>query len=198
MADRQLQVQIDGLTSQGPFSLIAGVNDMSVDLMNQGLPGVPETGGSAVPTTVTVVSSTGKQGPPGQQGIPGSAGATLREVEPEFDGLYACDLVAETLADEDLGDFDSLASGTRTVSFVFYGKAASGATGTVKLRIAGASGAVDGTVIATAIVTGAAYSAYKVTGTFTNPTGRCPIKMTISSSIDGQDVTLKEVSASLS
>jgi hypothetical protein len=81
---------------------------------------------------------------------------------------------------------------------VFYGKAASGATGTVKLRIAGASGAVDGTVIATAIVTGAAYSAYKVTGTFTNPTGRCPIKMTISSSIDGQDVTLKEVSASLS
>lgn len=193
MPANQLMVFIEGESLAGPFALIGLVGDMTVDKINQGIAGQGPTGEEAVTQTVTVVTQTGLQGQPGPQGPAGPGGTTTREVCPDFDGLYACDAAAETWLDQSAEDFDLLAAGQRSVELLVRAKAPQGVSGTVRVRVGGTAEQPDGTLVATATVTGDGnYATYKATGSLTNPTGVQPVKLTLESGTEGQDLIVKE------
>lgn len=87
-----LVLSIQGESEEGPFGFITEVGDMTVDLLNQGLPAAtPVVATDVIGRTVTLITQTGTPGADGAAGAPGADGAGAAAVEPDLDGLYATD-----------------------------------------------------------------------------------------------------------
>jgi len=191
------QIFLSGTSSSGPFSMVIPVSQLSQGLLNRGLVGAAPAGASAVSEPITIVSQTGQQGAPGVPGasVGGGSGGGL---VPNLDGFYASDVASEQFADGDQVDFSRLTSNPVALEFSFLGQVPSGGTGTVRIRVGGTAGALDGTVVATAtITTSGSYATIGNTVTFTKPSGIQQVKLTIQSSTDGLDVLVKQVNVSL-
>jgi hypothetical protein len=191
------QIFINGQSSSGPFAMVIPVSQLSQGLLNRGLVGAAPVGASAVSEPITIVSQTGPQGPAGASGasVGGGGGGGL---VPNLDGFYASDVASEQFADGDQVDFSRITSNPVSLEYSFLGQVPSGGTGTVRFRVGGTAGALDGTVVATATVTtSGSYATIGNTVTFTKPSGIQQIKVTIQISTDGLDVLVKQVNVSL-
>jgi hypothetical protein len=190
-----LTLSVKGTSATGPFGFIAGIGDVTVDLLKQGIAtGVPVSQGDIVGQTITVVSQSGMDGPAGPAGAPGEGGGTS-DVQPDFDGLYATDVAAESLLKEVIADFTVLASGPLAISFSAFARALDGATGTFRLRVGGSEGSADGTLLATLTVSSSSFQMLNTSGTYTNPMNRSLVKLTGQSSANGLDVQVKSTLA---
>jgi hypothetical protein len=190
-----LTLNIKGTSATGPFGFIAGIGDVTVDLLKQGIDtGVPASQGDIVGQTITVVSQSGADGAAGAAGAPGESGGTS-DVQPDFDGLYATDVAAESLLKEVIADFTVLASGPLAISFSAFARALDGATGTFRLRVGGSEGSADGTLLATLSVSSSSFQMLNTSGTYTNPMNRSLVKLTGQSSANGLDVQVKSTLA---
>lgn len=178
------------------FDLVAGVNDMNVNRLNQGLPRTLPTDARTVGVTVTVVSQSGADGRPGAQGAPGADGAGANLVV-DFDGPYTTDLTSEAVLDPRTVNFVVLPAGTLTISVTGRGLAEGGATGTFRVRLGGTDGA-DGTVLATLTVTSSSWGTFTASGTLANPQSAQLVKLTGLSSTSGANVSLEGVSIAFS
>ena len=181
-------------TADGPFSFVAAVGDMGVDILKQGLPaGIPALQGDVVGKTITVVTEVGPAGKAGEAGAPGAnAGAT---VEPDLDGLYASDSGNEDLLKEVVADFSGLEAGSISLAFSVLIESLNGATGTFRLRLGGTDGVADGTLLATVSTSSASYVVARATSTLTNPTGQPHVKLTGQTSAVGSTVLVKSAVA---
>jgi hypothetical protein len=190
-----LTLNIKGTSATGPFGFIAGIGDVTVDMLKQGIDtGVPASQGDIVGQTITVVSQSGADGAAGAAGAPGESGGTS-DVQPDFDGLYATDVAAESLLKEVIADFTVLASGPLAISFSAFARALDGATGTFRLRVGGSEGSADGTLLATLSVSSSSFQMLNTSGTYTNPMNRSLVKLTGQSSANGLDVQVKSTLA---
>ena len=188
-----LILNVKGLTAQGPFSFVADVGNVSVDLLKQGLPAaLPASQADVVGQTVTVVSQSGADGKAGPAGAPGASGAA---VEPDLDGIYSTTVASESLLKQVLVDFAPLPAGTLSVSFSAFARALGGASGTFRLRLGGTDGVADGTLLATIVASSTSYQMLTASGSVANPDTRALIKLCGLTSVAGLDAQLKSAVA---
>jgi hypothetical protein len=193
-----MQLTVNATTAAGPFAFVAAIGDVSVGFLNRGLAQLSTGLQPAISQPVTIISQSGTQGPPG---IPGPGGGFVGGgggAQPSFGDFYAHDGVVEKVLDESLHDFSRDAAGTLTVELTCLARVPSGGTGTIAIRIGGTDWAIDGASALTASVTSTgAYEAIHTTGTFTNPTGQSLIKLTLQSSVEGDDLLVKAVEVAI-
>lgn len=189
-----LRVRIEVLTADGPFRLILGVDQVTVAILNDGLPVVdiaPAVAPAALPQVVQVP---GPQGPAGASGATGPAGAGVSSPDKALDepDEFASSSATEELITQFTFDFSTLPAGNISAIFAASVRVAGGATGTFRLYLGGTDGAINGTLLATISTTAAAFEARTVTNaSFANPTGVQLLKITGQTSSAGQDARIK-------
>jgi hypothetical protein len=177
------------------FDMVASVQDMSVNRMNEGLPKVLPTQERTVGVTVTVVSQSGADGRPGAQGAPGANGAGAN-LTLDFDGPYTTDIGTESVLDPRTVNFALLPAGTLVMTVAGRGLAEGGATGTFRVRLGGTDAGVDGTILASLTVTASSWGTITASGTLTNPESNQLVKLSGLSSVAGLNVSLEGLSVS--
>lgn len=177
---QSILVELEVTTAEGPFRLVLKIGDLTVEILNDGLPVASETITTGTGTVAAaVVGADGAAGPPGPPGSPGSAGGAVVEIDDP--AHYQSNTGAEDVIPLGLQDFDSLPGGTLSAKLVAWVSSAGG-TATFRLRIGGTRAGADGTVVATITSTSATLEAKKATGTFANPGGLQALKLSLQSS----------------
>jgi hypothetical protein len=181
-------------TATGPFSFVVQVTDLTVEVLNLG---VQQTAPATAATTVAtpVPGPAGAPGGPGPAGIQGPKGDTGAGGGGGGGFTYRAHLSStagtEQLVDQLTVDFSKFAAGTLTLELAARVASSTGVA-TFKVYVGGNYDAIDGTLVATGTTSSATFVAAGLSGTFTNPTGIRPVKLTITSSAAGASGELKE------
>jgi hypothetical protein len=181
----ELTIAVSGTTAQGPFSLVMRASDVTVTLLAvNGL----QLAAAAPAATVTQVVQ-GPPGPPGTstQGPPGPSGTASVTLNYDPDG-YGDSSGAEVVVAQDDVNMGALAASV-TLELVAAVLSQSG-TATFRVRVGGGDRTVDGSIVATINATAASFVQKNNSSSFTNPNGLQRVKLTVQSSVSGQDAQI--------
>ena len=164
-----LTMDLDIEGADGPFSLVLAVSQVSAEVLSiNGVATASTTDATVTPIIVTL------QGPPGRDGAAGTSGGGGggggNELSLQGDGPYADSSGSEVYLEQEPRDFGVL-SGTVSLEITCLAKVLSAGTATIRVRIGGTVGNLDGAVQATLTTTATSYASISATNTFANPTG---------------------------
>lgn len=185
-----------GLTdAAGPFTLVIGIDALTVAILNAGQTTAPVVAAAPAPDVGT--GSNGLDGGPGPSGPPGPAGtSSTGSLELSFFDIVASSLGSAEIIQQITVDFSGLPGSTLVVDLV--GRALSGAgTGTLRIYVGGSYDVIDGTLVGTVTFTNGSYAEVQISGSITNPTGLRPIKIVAISSGAGVDARLRDFTVSI-
>ncbi len=113
----------------------------------------------------------------------GGAGTSTTTIIPLFADTYPSLETSPTVAAQAIGDFDNLPTGSIPVELNAWAQADVGYTGTIAVMIGGTKDNPDGTTAATMTYAGTgSYTQILLQASITNPGGKLPVKLVLSSS----------------
>jgi len=163
-----LSISIDGTTADGPFSLVLAVSAVSAAILE--INGVPIVSAEAAITGSVIIGLQGPVGPAGPAGAGGGGGGGSVSLDLEGLGPYADSSGAEVVLIQEPRDFGVL-GGTVSIELTLQAKLLSAGTGTLRVRIGGTTGNVDGATAITLTTTATSFASISASGTLSNPTG---------------------------
>lgn len=188
-ATKTLQVTISIETADGPFDLVLAASAVTVELLS--INGIAQQATATADTTTVIVGPPGPQGPAGPAGATGGGGGGgTAALELDDTRLMSSSTGTEEVVFQFNADMGALPAGSLTGELSASVLSAAG-TATFRLRLGGSDGVADGTVICTITHALASFLAKNGSGTFTNPTGLLPVKVTAQSSGAAVDAQIK-------
>lgn len=192
LANSTLSITLTISTAAGPFSLVLGVSELTVEIL--ALDGKPvDATPSATSTQIVLVA--GPQGPPGPPGAGGGGGGSGSAViDIDESSLKGDSTGAEVIVFQSSYDFGTLGASLIT-SFSAVVKTVSG-TATCRMRVGGTESAADGTLVASLTSTSTTFVKVSATGTLANPSGLQFVTITLQSPV-GVDAQIEGVVATI-